>query len=629
MRTEVESNGRKVTAQEGAASPEEVYRERSARFARERDAYAAGWNAIANRRLLLFLAAVACVGWGIWQTVPPVAWLGGALFVAYLVLARYHGGLARLRDRNAELAKINDEAGKRLARRWDDLPVRHTTRADPHSPYAADLDIFGHASLFQLMDTTGTHMGEAILSRWLLEPAPPDAVRERQEAVAELAPLIDLRDELALRGRLLGEPKPDPEPFLAWAESEPWLVHRPAIVWGARLSVLLFWALAIAHATGLTSYPFWMIVGAANIIFTMTAGEKIYNILDRATSDEKSYRQYAEALGLISSASVQSPLLKRLQAELEASGMPAHDSIRHFDGLSRWLLPRDSQLYLPVEAITMWDVHLLRFFERWQVSSGKRARAWLRVLGEVEALSALAVLRHDHPAWAFPDLDPRALSFEARDLGHPLLPNETRVTNDVEVGPPGTFLLVTGSNMSGKSTLLRSLGVNVVLAQAGGPVCASACKLPPVDLWTSVRVQDSLEEGVSFFMAELMRLKQVVDAARRDHEIGERRVFYLLDEILQGTNTQERQIAARRVILHLVAQGALGAVSTHDLTLAGDPDIANAARLVHFRETILGGDDGHRMTFDYKLRSGLATSTNALRLMEIVGLGLDEERSVR
>ena len=194
--------------------------------------------------------------------------------------------------------------------------------------------------------------------------------------------------------------------------------------------------------------------------------------------------------------------------------------------------------------------------------------------------------------------------------------------NDVQVGPPGTFLLVTGSNMSGKSTLLRALGVNVVLAQAGGPVCATAMSLPPLVVRSSIRVQDSLERGVSYFMAELQRLKEVVDAAEQVREAGAGTLLFLLDEILHGTNTAERQIAARRVILHLVAQGAIGAVSTHDLTLAQGGEIAAAGQPVHFTEDFQEGPDGPLMTFDYRLRPGLAPSTNALKLMEIVGLRL-------
>jgi DNA mismatch repair ATPase MutS len=195
------------------------------------------------------------------------------------------------------------------------------------------------------------------------------------------------------------------------------------------------------------------------------------------------------------------------------------------------------------------------------------------------------------------------------------------VANDVAIGPPGTFLMVTGSNMSGKSTLLRAVGANVVLAQAGAPVCAEQLTLPPILLATSMRIHDSLADGVSFYMAELRRLKQIVDAAREQTADTKRVLLYLLDEILQGTNTAERQIAVRRVLAHLLAEGAIGAISTHDLQLAADSTLSKAGQTVHFRETIHSESGRQEMTFDYRLREGLATTSNALKLLEIVGLG--------
>jgi DNA mismatch repair ATPase MutS len=213
---------------------------------------------------------------------------------------------------------------------------------------------------------------------------------------------------------------------------------------------------------------------------------------------------------------------------------------------------------------------------------------------------------------------PREDRFAARALGHPLIPEDRRVPNDVEIGPPGTVLLVTGSNMSGKSTLLRAIGINAVLAQAGGPVCAAALRMPPVELATSILVEDSLAGGVSFFMAELLRIRGVVEAADRTHAEG-RILLYLLDEVLRGTNSSERQVAVRRVLLHLLRQGALGAVSSHDLELAEITELKAASRPVHFQETLHPGGET-AMTFDYTMRPGIATTTNALALMELVGL---------
>ncbi len=611
--------GQQPTENMEETSPPEIYRERRERFHQLCDAETQRWNVIGNVRLFTFLLAAVGLIWGFWQDIVAL-WLAGiVLLVVFFGLVRYHNIVGRLKRRYEELYKINYEAGKRLTRSWGELPLRHTFRSTPGDAYAADLNIFGRASLFQLVETVGTHMGEETLGKWLLEFAPPEVILQRQGAVAELAPLIDLRDELTLRGRLMGEEKPDPEPFLKWAESAPWLAHRQGLLWGARVSVALLWLFIGLQIFGVVPYPVWFIFALINFTFSLTIGRQIYGILSQASAGESGFSHYADSFELLTGASFKSDALKRLQATLAPGGVPAQGHMRRLHRLTTLLAPPSSQLYFPVQAMTLWDVHLLAAFERWQSSVGKGVRAWLHALGEAEALSALAVLSHDNRSWAFPDVDSSALSLTGRGLGHPLLGDE-RVCNDVEVGPPGTYLLLTGSNMSGKSTLLRAIGTNIVLAGAGGPVCASEMRLPPVSLWTSMRIEDSLERGVSYFMAELQRLKRVVEAARVCHDRGDMRLFYLLDEILQGTNTEERQIAARRVIMYLVAQGALGAVSTHDLGLADIEDVARAAHPVHFTETFRDTESGPEMTFDYTLREGVATSRNALKLMEMVGL---------
>ncbi|MDP9373125.1 MAG: DNA mismatch repair protein MutS, partial [Chloroflexota bacterium] len=505
-----------------ASAPEEVYRARCARFARERDALARRWNRVANWRLLAFLAAVVCLGWGIWRRAPVPVGAAIPLFALFGVLVAYHRRLGRRRRRADELWRINDEALKRLARDWEALPLRHSTRAEPGHPYAADLDLFGRASLFHLVQPEGTGPGEATLSRWLLGPAPPETVRERQAAVAELAPLIDLRDELALRGRLMGDAPPDPEPLLRWAEGGRWLARRRWLLWGARLSPPLFWATAIAQVVGIVPLPLWLLPLGANLLLSRAAAGGTRGVIEPVAGRAGALDAYAGSFGLLSAARFNAPMLGAVQARLTADGATAQEQARRLRRLAGLAIPRSAIVYGILQALTLWDIHLLAALERWQAVAGGRARDWLAALGDAEALAALAGLAHDNPGWAFPDLDPRAPALAARGLGHPLLPPDARVDNDVEVGPPGTFLLVTGSNMSGKSTLLRAIGVNIVLAGAGGPVCARELRLPPVALWTAMRVQDSLERGVSYFMAELQRLKAVVDAARRENERGER-----------------------------------------------------------------------------------------------------------
>jgi DNA mismatch repair ATPase MutS len=284
---------------------------------------------------------------------------------------------------------------------------------------------------------------------------------------------------------------------------------------------------------------------------------------------------------------------------------------------------RGSLMHGIANALALWDVHALIHLDRWRRQDGVMLRTRLDALGSMEALAALATLTHDNPSWKFPAQDADIDRVTAIAIGHPLLSAATRVANDVTVGPPGTMLLVTGSNMSGKSTLLRAIGLNVVLAQAGAPVCAERFTMPIVELRTSIRLADSLERGVSLFMAELRRLKEIVDAARLKQR--QRPLLYLLDEILHGTNSAERRIAARAVLSQLISAGAIGAVTTHDLGLAAEGELAAASVPVHFTEQVTDGAAGE-MTFDYRLRPGLATSTNALRLLALVGLADKSEK---
>ncbi len=602
------------------------YQGRCARLAAERDRLDGRLRAISYARLAAFCAALAVAVWALVAGVPQglaVALLPAAAFVALVV---HHADLARQHRRCVALWQLNAEGLRRLARDWDGLPLRPAPPAAADCAFATDLDLFGRASLVQLLGATSA-LGEATLGRWLLEPAPPATVRARQAAVAELAPLLELRNELAVRARLGGDRVPDLEPFLVWAEGDPWLLRRPRLLWSARALAVATCAALVAQLAGVVAEPVWLWLALVNVVLSYTAGKEVDRRLGHVTAQMAALEHYAEQLAVLAGPAFQAPLLQRLQATLSHGDQSADRQAAALVGRVRLAYIRQWMFYVVIEALTLWSFHALASIEAWQAVAGQQVRGWLAALAEVEALAALGALAHDQPEWPFPNLtEGEPPRFVATALGHPLLADDVRVPNDVEIGPPGTVLLVTGSNMSGKSTLLRAIGVNVVLAQAGAPVCAAALRLPPVMLGTSIRVQDSLEQGMSYFMAELRRLKAIVDAAEHARASGERTPLFLLDEILHGTNTAERQIAARHVILHLVAQGAIGAVSTHDLTLAASAEMAAAARPVHFAEQFVPGPSGLQMTFDYRLRPGLATSTNALRLMELVGLAVDAPR---
>ncbi|BAC91944.1 MutS family DNA mismatch repair protein [Gloeobacter violaceus] len=602
-------------------SIEAIYQERLERFGAARRLYERRTGRIANARVAVFLIALAFVIVGLADRnafQPLMLTLAAAGAVGFVGLLVLFGRNERELRRLEALEEENREALARHRRDWQAAPVPETPEFAEQATFARDLDLFGHASLFQLTCTAHTPMGRRLLARWLLEPAGPAAIAGRQRAIADLAPLLDWRQDLAAAGRFLAQKPPDPASFVAWAEAPSWLDQRPWLVWVARLSAAATAALIALQAAEVLSLPLWLGPLTLNIVLSGIYTASIHQTFAAVSNRSGSVRAYAGLFAALSRLECRDETLKSLQAE----SLNAEDRLRKLDTLVGCSDLRFSQLiYLAVQWITLWDVHVLGLLESWRRQSGDRVRSWLEALAQIEALASLASLAHDQPEWVFAEVDTRLQVIAAGQLGHPLIGEAVRVANDVTLGPPGTFLLVTGSNMSGKSTLLRSIGLNIVLALAGAPVCARSLRLPPVTLKTSMRVQDSLASGLSFYMAELQRLKEVVDAARP----AERPLLYLLDEILLGTNSAERQVAVRRVLSFLLGRGALGAISTHDLALADLPELAAAARTVHFREHFAAGAAGPVMTFDYRMRPGVAPTTNALKLLELVGLGDPED----
>ena len=607
-------------------NPQQTYERRCAEFGRQRDEYARRSARLSSLRLGLFLAALAL---GLLAVVhSPWWWLGVAgLGLAFVVAVAQHHEVERTRSRNADLATLNEHGLARLRRDWAHLPLNEPAEPAPTNSYANDLDVFGHASLLHLIGGAVTPIGLGVLRGWLLQPAPPTIITERQAAVRELAPMLEFRDAMALRGRAASGAKTSFEQFLRWAEGD--TSFPPAwLVWTARIMPVLTIGAFVAYFAGWTVVPWWLVLVVVNLLIISSVGQRGDGIIGQVSARQNAYRAYADLFGLVATQSWTSPKLRDLHTSLAADGLRADQQMARLNRIMGFAEQRFSFFYIALQAFTLWSIHVAWALQRWQRDVGPHVRRWMTTLGEIEALSALAVLHHDQPDWVLPQIGTSAAPrVWGENIGHPLLPTERARTNDAAIGPPQTFLLVTGSNMSGKSTLLRAVGLNVVLAQAGGPVCATTFHLPPLTLATSMRINDSLEGGVSYFMAELLRLKWVVDVAEQTQRDGERMTLFLLDEILHGTNTSERQIAARQIIQHLLAIGAIGAVSTHDLTLAAAPDIAASSQPFYFTEQFSRGPDGPVMEFDYTLRPGLAPSTNALKLMEIVGLPLEVGRS--
>jgi ABC-type multidrug transport system fused ATPase/permease subunit len=598
-----------------------MYSERIAAYTAQHDRISRRWSLIANVRLALIVLVGICL-WQWWGD-REAQWMwmaltGVAIFTVLVVVQRVYGAQ---RDRLARVVTVNERALARLEQRWDDLPIPPDSGAEREHPYAWDLNVVGRASLVQRVGTPMTRYGWDALHAALLEDRDLSRLPERQAAVDELSPKLDLRHAVEAAGLRADDELPDPEALVSWASGEPWLRERAwlrVLSWVGPVALfvlLVLWAAGVVDAV-------WMIVPIAlnTIVFTLSA-QPAASRVQAIVPLREAISGYRDIFGTIASARPSSPILKEIDSALEGESDGAMPRIATLGRLVSLAIPPGAMLYFPLQMALMWDVHVLELLERWQLQSGDRVRGWLRAAGEWESLAALSVLRHDNPGWAFPRVTEAEESFQASKLAHPLLPVNEAIPNDVEAGPVGHFLFVTGSNMSGKSTLLRAIGANAVLAQAGAPVAAASLTMPPLRISSCMRVEDSLERGVSFFMAELQRLKAVVDRVNDD---AARISLYLLDEILQGTNTGERQIASRQVLRSLSRANAIGAISSHDLELIEGTDLEAAAIPVHFAEVFTRDTETPVMTFDYRLRPGLATSSNALALMEMLGFELEE-----
>lgn len=543
--------------------------------------------------------------------------------VAFAILVGWHARIIEREGDTLRWARVNRDGELRALDRFRELPEDGRRFVRPDHPYADDLDVFGHGSLFQRVSVAHTRFGQNALADFLRAPAQRSTILERQAAVRELAPKIELRQRLeALSIAVVDSPErkdkppkepPDPEPLLRWAESAPRLRSRTAVVYAARiLPVVTLAGLAFGGSLGWGPWV-WAAPLFLQLFLNFQTRNEASEVFTAVSSTEGAFLRYGSMLELLENMDAQAPLLRDLRERVAASGKKPSAAMQEFRRKVGWFDLRHNGLIHPVaNLVLLWDIQCVLALENWQARVGGTARAWFSALGELESLSSFANLAHDEPEFAFPDIADGSAVFVAAGLAHPLIGASVRVENDVSLPSPGTALLVTGSNMSGKSTLLRATGLAAVLALAGAPVCAKSLRISPCLLRTSIRVSDSLEGGVSHFYAELAKLKAVIDAARSPTP-----VLFLLDEILHGTNSRERQIGARWVMSKLIEQGAIGAVSTHDMELCRLSDaLMKCVTLVHFRENVENG----RMTFDYKLRPGPVTAGNALRLMQLIGL---------
>jgi hypothetical protein len=542
-------------------------------------------------------------------------------FVALLVA---HDRVLRDLERRRRAVLYFENAIARLDGDWMGRGETGERYLDLAHPYAQDLDLFGKGSVFELISRARTHIGEDTLARWLLAPSEPAALRERNAAVEELRPRVDLREDLAV---LAEEARTGVEPaaLADWGEA-PTLVDRSARAWIHFFTVLGVAALvgmftAGLQAAGMVTVPPAVAVAARYVFLVGLLANGVF--LHRRSKDidavVAAVDKAAHQLGLIAGILARlererfdSPLLARLRAHLDVDGDPSSKRLGRLGHLAEKLDSRDNLFVRMLELFILWTPRHAAEVEEWRRHSGAAVRAWLQTVGEVEALNSLANHAYEHPGDTFAEFVADGACLEAEGIGHPLIPEERVVRNTVRIGGPLRVLVVSGSNMSGKSTMLRTLGTNVVLAQAGGPVRATRLRLSPLAVGASIRLNDSLQGGVSRFYAEILRLRQILDLTA-----GPRPVLFLVDEFLNGTNSHDRRIGAQALVRGLVDRGAIGLITTHDLALADIADsLGERAANVHFEDTVENG----QIHFDYIIRPGVVRKSNAIELMRSVGL---------
>ncbi|MDD4752598.1 MAG: DNA mismatch repair protein MutS [Desulfitobacteriaceae bacterium] len=575
---------------------------------------------LSNLRLLVSLAGI---GFAIFFFVSGLTPSGTVTIIAalavFIFLVFKHQQAKRDSDYAALMKKINEDSLKRLLGEWNSFPDTGKEFCEDNHPFTSDLDIFGINSLFQWISIAHTYLGRRRLAHILARPPENSKeIKARQEAVQELARKLKWRQQFQVEGIISSDKAQDPKDLIQWGKKANPFFRRREVIFALRflpactiLSIILslFFSQSVSYLI-----PVGLILVQTAILFFLRKDTgSTFAIAHQYKENIKGYHRMLE---IFETAQFRSPYLVNLNKKLEGDKkLPAYQQIKKLEKAVDMTYMRYSQLYFIFNIITMWDFQCQIALEKWKDQSGPHLQKWLETIGEIESLSSVAVISFDHPDWAVPEILDDYTGLLAKDLAHPLLP-ETRIPNDLSITSPGEIFLITGSNMSGKSTLLRTAGINLVLGYAGSPVCAKEFRSGLMDIYTSMRINDDLRANISSFYGELLRIKLVLDATRK-----KRPVFILLDEIFRGTNSRDRHTGAKHLIKKLSRGGALGLVSTHDLELADlaqdkDAKIKN----YHFEEYYRDG----KLLFDYILRPGVSTTKNAIFLMKMAGIEITD-----
>jgi len=564
---------------------------------------------LGNVRIAVFVA-IAILWWKAGTKGSPYFYWLAASILIFIGLMVVHRRILGARQAAQRAAAFYQRGLARIEDRWAGSGDTGDRFRNPGHVYAEDLDILGEGSLFQLLCSARTRMGEEALAHWLLTPSKLADILQRQAAVQELKDKLELREYLAVAGEA-DKIKADPVKLAAWANQKTELDSRrwwpPAIAMAALTTSALvygFITLWFAPFLVLVTINFALLYLLRHKLALMFAG------LDDASSHLSAL---AAILQRIETERFESPLLQSLQAQLSSDGHSSSEGIRRLSTLWDYEESRHNMFVKLLDFIVLYSIHVAFLLHAWRKKYSRSIQAWLSTIAEIEALVSLSAYAYEHPADPFPEFtspgdSPRLVG---ESLGHPLLPGAACIRNSVTLEKDNPVLMVSGSNMSGKSTLLRTVGINTVLALMGAPVRAGRLHLSPLRLGTCIRISDSLRNGVSHFYAEIQRIRDVVDLSRSGP------LLFLFDEVLQGTNSHDRRVGAEAILRTLLNQGALGMATTHDLALTAIAEVfPGRIRNVHFQEKL----DAGKLSFDYCLREGVVTTSNGIELMKSIGL---------
>jgi hypothetical protein len=593
---------------------------------------------VGNSKLAVVVAGLVLAWFCLHKDALPSYWVAVPIAL-YLALAFLHERILRARSRAESAAAFYRRGIARVEDRWAGTGQTGERFRDPQHVYADDLDLFGRGCLFELLSTARLPMGENQLAKWLCAPSTRAAILERQGLLAELREKLDLHRDLAVIGDEL-RARLNPESLTGWAETGRVMPGEAKRVAAIVLALAAVTATVFYLAT-LTYWPI-LIVLMIEVFFRRSLRRRAHVVIEGISCNAEGLLLFADILQRLEREPFASPRLQGFAAELSRDGQPASHFIRKLARIVYWIDAHHSLLGHLVELPLLYTAQIAFAAESWRQRYGARMRASVEIVGEIEALISLATYSYEHPADPFPEIaeptDSPAL-FDGQELGHPLIAEAKCVRNSVRLDQETRVLLVSGSNMSGKSTLLRVVGINTVLAMAGAPVRAKALRLTPLNVGTRIHSTDSLQEGRSTFYTEILHIRRVFDltvpsVAKTGTANGDlanteanltkgnpanenRALLFLFDELLEGTNSKDRRIGAESLIRGLQQRRAIGIVTTHDLALTEiTAALGNSIRNVHFEDQV---EDG-KMRFDYKLRDGVVTKSNAIALMRLIGL---------